>query len=154
MQDIPLFGRVVASLKALGILWLISGIAISAYYRDLSALFLVFVWSVPLFAAGWVLAGLPLIAIGNRVLKIPVIVLGILGAAAGCFVISLFPLWDWAMHLLHPVAGVRYGLDLRWSYLIGWPAYCAFLGAGGMIMYRWLFSRAEAAGWGAIPPPE
>ena len=66
----------------------------------------------------------------------------------------IFPLLDWTIHLLRPVAGVRYGLDLRWSYLIGWPGFCASLGAGGMIIYRWLFSRAGAAGWGAIPPPE
>jgi hypothetical protein len=154
MEDIPLFGRIVASLKALGILWFVSGIAFGAHFRDVSASFLFFFWSMPYFAAGWVLAGIPVIAIGSRVLKIPVFVLGILGAAVGFFVILFFPLLDWTIHLMRPVAGVRYGLDLRWSYLIGWPGFCASLGAGGMIIYRWLFSRAGAAGWGAIPPPD
>jgi hypothetical protein len=154
MGDIPLFGRIVASLKALGIVWFISGIAVGAYFRDLSAIFLVFVWSVPFFAAGWILAGIPVVAIGSRVLKVPFFVLGILGAAVGFFMILFAPLLDWTMHLLHPVAGVRYGFALHWSYLIGWPGFCASLGAGGMIMYRWLFSRAEATGWGAIPRPE
>ncbi len=154
MGDIPLFGRIVASLKALGILWCISGIAVGAYFKDLSASFLVFIWSMPYFAAGWILAGIPVIAIGSRVLKIPFFVLGILGATVGFFVILFFPLLELTIHLLHPVAGVSYGLDLHWSYLAGWPGFCASLGAGGMILYRWLFSRAEAAGWGAISRPE
>jgi hypothetical protein len=109
MEDIPLFGRIVASLKALGILWFVSGIAFGAHFRDVSASFLFFFWSMPYFAAGWVLAGIPVIAIGSRVLKIPVFVLGILGAAVGFFVILFFPLLDWTIHLLRPVAGVRYG---------------------------------------------
>jgi hypothetical protein len=146
MENIPIFNRIATSLEALGIVWFVSGIAFGAHFRDVSASLLFFFWSVPFFAAGWILAGIPIIAMGSRILKIPVFVLGILGAAVGFFVILFFPLLDWTIHLLRPVAGVRYGLDLRWSYLIGWPAFCAALGAGGMIIYRWLFSRMGAVG--------
>jgi hypothetical protein len=149
----PLFGRIVVSLKALGISWFISGIAAGAYYKNPEVSFLVFVWSAPYFAAGWILAGIPAIVIDRRVLKIPFFVLGILGATVGSFVILFSPLLDWTIHLLHPIAGVRYSLAFNWSYLIGWPGFCASLGAGGMIMYRWLFSRAEAARWRTISPP-
>jgi hypothetical protein len=31
-------------------------------------------------------------------------------------------------------------IHLPWAYLMGWPAFCAALGAGGTILYRWLFS--------------
>jgi hypothetical protein len=106
MEDIPLFGRIVASLKALGILWFVSGIAFGAHFRDVSASFLFFFWSMPYFAAGWVLAGIPVIAIGSRVLKICA---WDFGSCSRILRDLIFPLLDWTIHLLRPVAGVRYG---------------------------------------------
>jgi hypothetical protein len=73
---------------------------------------------------------------GNRILKIPKIFLGIAGAIAGAFLI-LFPIVVVSVISRETVAFTGW----RWSSLKSWPALGAGIGASGVILYSWLLSR-------------
>jgi hypothetical protein len=89
------------------------------------------------------LMGIPMLAMGNLILRIPTIILGIAGAMAGVFVLLLLPMLEWVGDVMKPVPGVTHSFDLPWSYLKVWPVFCAALGAGGAMLYRSLLSRAS-----------
>jgi hypothetical protein len=146
--------RIYISIEAIGICWFISGIASGVRFRDPEVSFLVFLWSLPIFAFGWVLVGIPIIAMGNRILRVPKILLGITGAIAGGLVM-LFPTFDVTVISRISFAG------LRWSSLNGWPTFGAGIGASGVIIYSWLLSReikrskrAKGVGQGGEAPPQ
>jgi hypothetical protein len=129
--------RIANSLEAIGICWVVSGIASGLRFRDPRVSVLFFLWSLPFFAVGWVLVGIPIIAMGNRILRIPKIFLGIAGAIAGAFVI-LFPIFVVSVISRGTVDFAGW----RWSSLKSWPAFGAGIGACAVILYRWLLSRA------------
>jgi hypothetical protein len=135
MVNVTLPTRIANCIAALGICWFVSGIASGLCYRDARVSFLMFLWSVPFFVAGFVLVGIPIVAIGNRILKIPKILLGLAGAVGGAFVILLPALVLWAGSL----GSEHFRLD--WAYLKGWPAFGAGIGVSGVILYSWLLSR-------------
>jgi hypothetical protein len=132
----PLLIRIANSIEAIGICWFVSGIASGLRFRDPRISFLFFLWSLPFFAVAWVLVGIPIIAMGNRILRIPPILLGIAGAIAGAFVI-IFPFFVLAVISRGTVNFAGW----RWSSLKGWPAFGAGIGASGVILYSWLLSR-------------
>jgi len=127
--------RIARSIGALAICWFVSGVALGLRIWDIRATFLFFFWSLPLFAVGWMLVGIPIIAMGSRILRIPKLLLGIAGAIAGASVILLPTVIGWAISL-----GTEHFV-LNWTYLKGWPAFGAAIGAGGLTLYSWLFSR-------------
>src|SRR5260370_1868269 len=141
MANATLTTRIGISLEALFATWFVCGVFTGLHFRDFGISLLFLFWSVPFFAVGWILAGIPIIALGNLILRIPTIILGIAGAMAGVFVILLFPVIEWVSYLINPVPGITHSIYLPWSDLMGWPAFCAALGAGGTILYRWLLSR-------------
>jgi hypothetical protein len=79
---------------------------------------------------------------GKRLLRVPTLVLGLLGAAAGILTI-LLPVLLLVLVIEHrmPTPGITHSPVLSWSYMLGWPAFCASLGAAGMMLYRWRLSR-------------
>jgi hypothetical protein len=136
MADIRLARRIKLSLVALAISWLLSGLALSVHFRLGMDSFVFFFWSVPLFAMGWVLLGIPVIVMGTQILKLPRVVLGVSGAAVGIFIMLLPVEIEWMISL-----GAK-PFKLDWSILKGWPGFGAAIGAGGMLFYHWLLSRA------------
>lgn len=136
MTNVSLTFRIACSLKALGICWLVSGLLFGSFFRDTRGFFLFFFWSVPFFVAGWILVGIPILAMGNRILKMPKIFLGIAGAVAGAFLI-LFPFFVVSVISRGTVDFTGW----RWSSLKSGPAFGAGIGASGVILYRWLLSR-------------
>lgn len=78
-----------------------------------------------------------MIATGDRILRIPWLLLGIAGALAGCL-IFLSPFVVPA--LLSPGPASYKGW--HWSLLRSWPSFAAGIGASGVLLYRWLLSRA------------
>jgi hypothetical protein len=72
MANAELTTRIELSLLTLAISWFLSGLALSVHLWDARAGFLFFVWSVPFFVAGWVLLGIPAIAMSTQILM-PVI---------------------------------------------------------------------------------
>jgi hypothetical protein len=136
--------RIGISLVALAIAWVVSGFAFGWRLGDARASFAFFVWSIPFFAAAWVVMGIPIIALGNRILRVPQILLGISGAAVGALVMHFPAVIVWAISL-----GNDQHFDSStfrdWSYWKGWPAFGAAIGAGVTIIYRWLLRWANSA---------
>jgi hypothetical protein len=128
--------RIASSLAALGICWFVSGVATGLYIWDVRGTFLFFFWSLPFFVVGWTLVGIPIIVMGDQILRIPKALLGVAGATAGAMVMVLPTLVLWAISL-----GTQH-FRLDWAYLKGWPAFGAGIGAAGVILYGWLLSRA------------
>jgi hypothetical protein len=136
MADVDLTTRIQASLLALAIAWFLSGLALGIRVWDARACFLFFVWSVPFFAVGWILLGIPVIAMGTQILKHSRVVLGLSGAIAGFLVMLLPSTIIWML-----TRGAEH-FKLDWSFFKGWPGFGAVIGAGAMSSYRWLLSRA------------
>jgi hypothetical protein len=128
--------RIASSFVALGISWFVSGVASGLYIWDVRGTFLFFLWSLPFFIVGWTLFGIPIIVMGDQILRIPMAFLGVAGAAAGAIVMLLPAFVLWAISL-----GTQH-FRLDWAYLKGWPAFGSGIGASGVILYGWLLSRA------------
>jgi hypothetical protein len=141
MSNVRLSSRIQISLIALAATYIVGGVSVGFRFWDVRIFLMFLFWSLPFFAVAWVIAGAPIVAAGNLVLRIPVILVVLAGAAAGVLIIMLLPLVDWIRYLLWPTPGISRSIDLPWSYLKGWPAFCAALGAGGAALYRWLLSR-------------
>ena len=141
MSNIKLSTRIQISLIALAATYIVGGVSVGFRFWDVRIFLMFLFWSLPFFAVAWIVAGVPIVAAGNVVLKIPVILVWVAGAAAGVFIVMLLPLVDWIKYLLWPTPGISRSISLPWSYLKGWPAFCAALGAGGAALYRWLLSR-------------
>jgi hypothetical protein len=137
VAKIALKARIGFSLTAVGVTWLLSGIAFSIYCRDVRALVAFLTWSVPFFALGWVIVGIPLIGLSDQ---LPLtrgfsLILAISGSLAGG-VIMLAPgaLARWMSPQSHFV-------PFSLADLTGWPAFGAAIGATAMLFYGWLLSR-------------
>jgi hypothetical protein len=137
MGKIALKARIGFSLTAVGVTWLLSGIAFSIYCRDSRALVAFLICSVPFFALGWAIVGIPLIAWSDSLPPKPgfTLILGITGALAG------------GMIMLAPGALVRWispkshFVPFSMAELTGWPSFGAVIGAIAMLFYGWLLSR-------------
>ncbi len=136
MKDAPLVIRVASSLEALGICWFVAGIVFGLFLRDARGFFLFYFWSLPFFAVGWVLVGIPIIVMGNRIVRVPKILLGVAGAIAGALIVLLPTLVLWVTS-----RGAEH-FKLDWDYWRGWPAFGAAIGASGVLVYSWLLARA------------
>jgi hypothetical protein len=143
MTTVTLTTRIGISLVALAVTWLVCGVSAGLRFRDPELALLFFVWSVPFFAVAWIVTGVPIIAMGNLALRIPTVLVALAGALGGVFVLFLPTMLEWARDLTSPVPGVTHSIHLPWSYLKGSPAFCALLGACGMVLYRWLLSRVS-----------
>ena len=142
MATVTLTTRIGISLVALAVTWLVCGVSTALRFLDPEVALLFFLWSVPFFAVAWIVTGVPIIAMGNLALRIPTVLVALAGALGGVFVLFLPLMLEWARDLTSPVPGVTRSIHLPWSYLKGWPAFCALLGACGTVLYRWLLSRA------------
>jgi hypothetical protein len=81
--------RVACSLKALGILWLVSGVVFTIIVRGIGVIEAWCIWGTGVFAIGWIVVGLPLISLGERVRRIPCLLLAVMGGLGGALVIDL-----------------------------------------------------------------
>ncbi len=129
---LPVILRLWASVGALAICWFMGSIAFGVYLRDGGATLAFFFWSVPFFIAGWVLVGLPMIAMGDRVLKVPILLMGIAGAIAGTLVV-LLPFVLTAL-ILNGSIHLQEDWNSEKSAL---PAFGAGIGACAMMLFRW-----------------
>ena len=79
--------------------------------------------SIPVFAIAWILVGIPAVAAGRLLIKMPVWAVGLLGAVAGAIIIFALDRED---RLYRP------------EHLFGFPALASVSGAAGMVIYRLL----------------
>jgi hypothetical protein len=141
MSNAKLSTRIQISLLALAATYIAGGVSVGFRFWDLQIFLLFLFWSLPFFAVAWIVTGVPIVAAANLVLRIPAILVVLAGAVAGVFVLLLLPLVELIKYLLWPTPGISRSISLPWSYLRGWPAFCAAMGAGGTVLYRWLLSR-------------
>ena len=137
MAKIALKARVGFSLTAVGVTWLLSSIAFGIYGRDARALVAFLIWSVPFFALGWLIVGIPLIAWGDRLPQNPgfTLILGIAGAVAGGMIMLVPGVY------VRSVSPASHFMPYTIAELAGWPSLGAAIGATAMLFYAWLVAR-------------
>jgi hypothetical protein len=140
VTQIALKARIGFSLAAVGITWLLSGIAFSIYVGDVRALVAFLIWSIPFFALGYVTVGVPLIAFTGQLPLKPglTLVLGIAGVIAGGMIMlvpGVYVRW---------VSPASHFMPYTMAELTGWPLLGAAIGAAAMLFYGWLLSRYAA----------
>jgi hypothetical protein len=120
--------RALITVRAVCLGWLISGTIFALYMRDMGAFGLWLLWSMLFFIAGWVLVGLPLIAIGDEVLRCPYVLLALAGGVGAILALAL------PVIFLYTWPRLTIG---RW----GWYVVAAGVGALTTILYRVLLER-------------
>lgn len=131
------------SLIALAATYFAGAVATGLRFFDTKLSLLCLIWSTPFFVAAWIFAGIPAVAAGDLVLRVPKSLTVFAGAAAGVLVLFLLVLMEWLTLEAWKTLGVTRSIALPWLYLTGWPAFCAALGAGAIALYRWLLARAS-----------
>jgi hypothetical protein len=58
-------------LKSLGATWLVSGLVFCAFIRGPGTVSAWIIWGSLIFIVGWLVVGLPLIALGDRIFRVP-----------------------------------------------------------------------------------
>jgi len=92
------------------------------------------IWGTGVFATGWILVALPIVALGDKILRIGVIGLPLAAGAGGVFVIEL-------PYLITRVLTPR--IHYIWSVRdLVWPSLAFGAGAFAACVYRMLISRA------------
>ncbi len=126
--------RLECSIKASGVTWLASGIVFCFILKDVNAWTAWVLWGGGVFLAGWVCVGLPVVALGDRVRRIPFAVLCAGGGLAGAFLMALPNIW------------VRvFERDIHWApfTLAGlvWPGIAFPIAALTTALYRTFLDR-------------
>jgi hypothetical protein len=109
-MSVSLRRRISCSLEALGIAWLISGIVFTIVVKGPNTIPAWLIWGTSFFLAAWVLVGLPVVALGDRILRMNILLLTILAGIGGA-VVMLLPI------ILTKVLATRGGY--RWSWSLG-----------------------------------
>src|SRR5690242_9815440 len=117
-MSVPKLGsRINISIYALAICWFVTAIAVGLYAHDPRAFLACLFWSLPQFGAAWVLVVLPVVAMGQYILRIHVIVVIVVGAISGILII-LLPIaivWLLSRGTMH--------FKWNWEYFQGWPSF-------------------------------
>jgi hypothetical protein len=81
--------RVACSFRALALVWLISGVVFCFAVKGPGTLVVWIIYGTFFFMVGWILVGLPLIAMGNRVCHVPALSFAALAGLCGSFIVEL-----------------------------------------------------------------
>jgi hypothetical protein len=109
-------GRIFCSFKALGVAWLITGTIFCIVVKGPSTISFWCIWGSLVFAVGWLLVGLPLVALGEWARRVPFLVLTLAGGLGGALVMYL-PTIIFGFYL-QPGTHWKYSLDsLKWEGL-------------------------------------
>ena len=81
--------RVMCSLCALALIWLISGVVFCVAVKGPGTLIIWIIYGTIFFITGWILIGLPVIAMGDRVRRLPALWLAVVTGLCGSFIIEL-----------------------------------------------------------------
>ena len=105
------------------------------------------IWGTMVFAVGWIVVGLPIIALGDRVSRIPYMIVALVGGLGGAFAIDLPGLlfWLFANEPVQPgqtntglLAGIISGAAL------GWDGIAFAIAAPASVLYRMFLGRATS----------
>jgi len=120
--------------SAVAATWLVSGVIFVSLIRGPGTVAAWLIWGTGVFAAGWILVVLPIVALGDRILRMGVIGLALAAGTGGVFVIEL-------PYLITRVLTPR--IHYIWSVRdLVWPSLAFGAGAFTGCVYRMLLSRA------------
>ena len=126
--------RLFYATAAVAAAWLVSGVVFMSLIRGPGTVAAWLIWGTSVFAAGWILVALPLVSLGDRILRMGVIGLPLVAGAGGVFVIEL-------PYLITRVLTPR--IHYIWSVRdLVWPSLAFGAGAFAGCVYRMLLSRA------------
>ena len=128
-MSVSLRRRVSCSLEALSVAWLISGSVFAVFVQGPNTISAWLIWGTFFFLAGWMLVGLPVIALGDRVLRMNLLLLMIVAGIGGA-VVMLLPIvftkmlatsggyrWSWSLgDFLWPGAAFSIAAPTGWLY--------------------------------------
>ena len=114
--------------------WLVSGVIFVSLIRGPGTVAAWLIWGTGVFATAWILVALPIVALGDRILRMGVIGLSLAAGTGGVFVIEL-------PYLITRVLTPR--TPYSWSVRdLVWPSLAVGAGAFAGCVYRMLLSRA------------
>ena len=114
--------------------WLVSGVIFVSLIRGPGTVAAWLIWGTGVFATAWILVALPIVALGDRILRMGVIGLSLAAGTGGVFVIEL-------PYLITRVLTPR--IHYIWSVRdLVWPSLAFGAGAFAGCVYRMLLSRA------------
>jgi hypothetical protein len=130
--------RVSCSLQAAGAAWLVSGVVFTVVTKGPGTVAAWVIWGSPFFVAGWFLVGLPIVALGDRTLRMNAALLMAAAGVGGALVMEL------------PAAVVRaLSPQVHWAWSLQdlkWPGFAFAIAASAAWFYRVLLkSRSGGA---------
>jgi hypothetical protein len=128
------------SLSAAGIAWLISGIVFVVVVRGPAVIWGWLIWGTLFILAGWIIVGLPLVALGDKILRIGRLLVMLIAGIGGALVMEL-P----SFFIMLATTNAGY----RWSWSLGdlgWPTIAFAIAAPTGWLYRKLLQE-EAQGF-------
>jgi hypothetical protein len=129
-MPLPLRRRISCSLKAVSIAWLISGTVFVVVIRGPGTITAWLIWGTPFFLAGWILVGLPFVALGDRILRMNRLLLMLVAGTGGALVMEL-PV------VLTMLVDTRPGYRWVWSLeTFRWPGMAFAIAATAGWLYR------------------
>lgn len=145
MHIVRLERRMSCSLKVASIAWLISGSVFVVVVREISGWL---IWGTLFILAGWIIVGLPLVALDDKILRMNRLLLMLIAGTGGALVMELpFVVTFVVTKLAAPKAGYR------WSWSLGdlaWPSIAFAIAAPAGWLYRKLLheesTRIRAGG--------
>src|SRR5690348_553125 len=81
--------RFACSFKALGIMWFVSGIIFCVIVKGPNTVSFWGIWGSAFFALGWLFVGLPIVALGEQILRASFLLLVVAGGLGGSLVMAL-----------------------------------------------------------------
>jgi hypothetical protein len=88
-MSVPLRRRISCSLDAAGIAWLISGVVFAVVIKGPGTISAWLIWGTFFFLSGWMLVGLPIIALGDKILRMSRLLVMIVAGTGGAAVMLL-----------------------------------------------------------------
>jgi len=127
--------RLTISLKSLGCSWLISGLIFCMIVKGPGTIWAWAIWGSGVFIAGWALIALPIVALGDRLLVVPLAGVTVVGGFAG------------ALLMLSPNLAVRLASPrLHWAPFslqdLTWPSLAFGIAAFATTLYCLLLKKS------------
>jgi hypothetical protein len=127
--------RIGVSIKALGTTWLLAGVVFCIAIKGLGTVSAWLIWGSGVFIIGWLFIGLPLVAIGDRVTRLPALLLAFGGGLAG------------ALLMLSPnLVGRIVQPDVHWAAFsfhdLAWPGVAFAVAFVAVTLYRTFLLRS------------
>jgi hypothetical protein len=131
--------RFAASFKALGATWFVSGLIFCFVIKGPGTISAWIIWGTAVFIAGWIVVGLPLIALSDRIFRFHVVlVAGLSGLGGGLLMLAPNVL----VRVLEPQAH----FEVFATNQLGWPGVAFVIAASTTALYRVLLYRVRSAG--------